>query len=91
MYILVCKDGNPFENTDDWKKFNSSLLPEKEDFYSNLKMKDITDADYVHKKGSVKILKKKEKQLNGLVFVYEISGCGFKYSCSHINFRYVPG
>ena len=37
----------------DWKKFNETL-PEKEDFYSHLNMKDITDADYVHTKGVCK-------------------------------------
>ena len=26
--------------------------------------------------------------LNGWVFVYELSGCGFKSSCSHLNFRF---
>ena len=26
--------------------------------------------------------------LNGLVFVYELSGCGFESSCSHLNFRF---
>ena len=26
--------------------------------------------------------------LNGWVFVYELSGCGFKSCCSHLNFRY---
>ena len=26
--------------------------------------------------------------LNGLVFVCELSGCGFKSRCSHLNFRY---
>ena len=25
--------------------------------------------------------------LNGQVFIYELSGCGFKSSCSHLNFR----
>ena len=35
---------------DDWKKFNKSSLPEKEDFYSLLNMEGITDADYVHTK-----------------------------------------
>ena len=25
--------------------------------------------------------------LNGWVFVYELSGCGFESSCSHLNFR----
>ena len=28
---------------DDWEKFNETTLPEKEEFYSNLNMEDITD------------------------------------------------
>ena len=35
---------------DDWKKFNETLLPEKEDFYSHLNVEDIADADYTHAK-----------------------------------------
>ena len=35
---------------DDWKKFNETSLPEKEDFYSHLNMEDITDVDYTHTK-----------------------------------------
>ena len=27
---------------DDWEKFNETSLPEKEDTYSNLNMKDVT-------------------------------------------------
>ena len=34
----------------DWEKINETSLPEKEDFYSHLNMKDITDADYTHTK-----------------------------------------
>ena len=30
---------------DDWKKFNETLFPRKEDFYSNLNMVDIKDSD----------------------------------------------
>ena len=33
---------------DDWEKFNATKLAEKEEFYSNLIMEDITDADYKH-------------------------------------------
>ena len=40
----------PYEYIDDWEKFNEETLPKKEDFYSHLNMKDITDADYVHAK-----------------------------------------
>ena len=35
---------------DDWEKTNETLLPEKEEFYSNLNIEDITDADYMHAK-----------------------------------------
>ena len=35
---------------DDWKKVSETSLPEKEDFYSHLNMKDITNADYTHVK-----------------------------------------
>ena len=35
---------------DDWEKFNKAILPEKEDFYSNLNIEDITDADQMHTK-----------------------------------------
>ena len=34
---------------DDWEKFNETL-PEKQDFYNNFNMEDITDADYTHGK-----------------------------------------
>ena len=40
----------PCEYKDDWVKFNETLLPEKEDFYSRLNMVDITDASFVHRK-----------------------------------------
>ena len=35
---------------DYWGEFNETTLPEKEEFYSNLNMEDITDADYMHPK-----------------------------------------
>ena len=40
----------PSEYVNDWKKFNETLLPEKEQFYSRLNMEDIIDADYSHVK-----------------------------------------
>ena len=40
----------PYEYVDDWKKFSEISLPEKEDFYSQLTMEDITKADYTHRK-----------------------------------------
>ena len=35
---------------DDWEKFNETTLLEKEEFYSNLNMEDVTDEDYMHGK-----------------------------------------
>ena len=35
---------------DDWEKFNKTSLPDKENFYSNLNIEDITDADQAHRK-----------------------------------------
>ena len=52
--MLLQKGVYPYEYMDDWKKFNETSLPEKEDFYSHSNMKDITDADYVHEKGNCK-------------------------------------
>ena len=40
----------PYEYLDSLKRFNETLLPDKEDFYSNLNMEDITDADYKYAK-----------------------------------------
>ena len=36
------------EYVNDWEKFDKTSLPEKEDFYSHLNMKAITDANYAH-------------------------------------------
>ena len=41
---------------DDWEKLNETSLPEKEELYSNLNIKDITDADYMHAKTVLKTL-----------------------------------
>ena len=48
--LLLPKDVYPYEYLDDWEKFNETLLPEKEHFYSHLNMEYITDADYAHAK-----------------------------------------
>ena len=39
---------------DEWEKFNETLLPKKEELYSNLNMENITDADYMHAKSICK-------------------------------------
>ena len=35
---------------DEWEEFNETTLSEKGEFYINLNMEDITDADYMHAK-----------------------------------------
>ena len=47
---MLWKGVYTYEYTVDWEKFNEASLSEKEDVYSHLYMKDITDADYTHAK-----------------------------------------
>ena len=46
--LLLRKVVYPYEYIDNWERFNETLLPNKEAFYSNLNMEDITDTDYIH-------------------------------------------
>ena len=50
-FILLLRKG-VYPNTyiDDREKFNETILPGKEEFYSKLNMEDITDTDYMHGK-----------------------------------------
>ena len=48
-FILFLRKGvYPYEYMDNWEIFNEALLPNKEAFYSNLDMENITDTDYIH-------------------------------------------
>ena len=50
-FILLLRKGvYPYEYMDAWERFNETLLPNKEAFYSKLNMTDITDVDYRHAK-----------------------------------------
>ena len=46
--LFLRKDVYAYEYIDNWKKVNETLLPEKDGFYSQLNMEDITDADYIY-------------------------------------------
>ena len=48
--MLLRKSVYPNEYMNCWEKFNEIILAEKEEFYSNLNMEDITAADYMHAK-----------------------------------------
>ena len=52
--LLLRKGDYPYEYVGDWENFNETTLPEKEEFYSNLNIEDITDADYMHAKSVYK-------------------------------------
>ena len=48
-FILLLKKGvYPYEDINNWEKFDKTILPPKEAFHSELKLEDISDADYVH-------------------------------------------
>ena len=46
--ILLRKDVYPYEYMDGWDRINEKVLPDKDSFYSNLIMEDISKTDYVH-------------------------------------------
>ena len=45
---MLRKGVYPYEYMDNWERFNETLLPSKESFYSNLNKEDIDDIDYRH-------------------------------------------
>ena len=50
-FILLLRKGvYSYEHMDEWEKFNKTTLPQKEEFYSNLNVEDITDANCMHAK-----------------------------------------
>ena len=46
-----------YECMDGWDKFNETSLPNKESFYSNLTMENITETDYIHANNVFKTFK----------------------------------
>ena len=46
--LLLRKGVYPYEYMDNWERLDETLLPNREAFYSNLNMEDITDTDYRH-------------------------------------------
>ena len=52
--LLLRKEVYPYEYMSSWEKFNETLLPSKENFYSEAILEDISDKDYVD---ALKVLK----------------------------------
>ena len=57
----------PFENLDSCKRFNETLLPDKENFYSNLNIENITDIAYRHAKKAWKSF-----EIKNLSYYYDL-------------------
>ena len=48
-FVLLLRKGvYPYEYMDSWERFDETSLPDKEAFYSELNLEDITDKDYEH-------------------------------------------
>ena len=60
---------------DDWEKFNKTTLPEKEEFYSNLNMEDITDGYQIHIKGVCRDFDIKKIQVNIMICILKKDAC----------------
>ena len=57
-FILLLEKGiYPYEDMDNWRKFDETTLPPKETFYSNLDLENISDKDYAHTQKNGKYLK----------------------------------
>ena len=46
--MLLRKGISPYEDMDNWRKFDKTTLPPKEAFYSNLNLENISNEDYAH-------------------------------------------
>ena len=58
QFILLLRKGiYPYEYIDNWETFDEILLPDKEIFYSDQNMENITDADYRHAEKIIKSFK----------------------------------
>ena len=74
-FILLLRNSvYPYEYIDDWKKFQETTLPEIQEFYSNLNMGKITDADYMHGK---RVCRHFEKKLGEYHYLYDNTDMSF--------------
>ena len=58
-FMLSRKGVCPFEYMNSWERFDEIFLPDKEAFYSELNMEDISDVDFRHVKRVFKIFNNK--------------------------------
>ena len=61
-FILLLRKGvYPYEDMDNWEKFDETIVPPKEDFYSKLNLKDVSDEDYAHAQKEWKVVQIKDR------------------------------
>ena len=101
LFLRKCFD--PYDYMDAWEKFNKTILPEKEEFYSNLNMEDVTEPDYIHAKivyknfeiknlgGYYDLCLKSDKLLLANIFENFRTMCLKIYHLDPVKFLSVPG
>ena len=52
---------------DSWEKFNETTLPNKNVFYSELYLEDITDEDYLHAQEELKF-----EKVNIMIYMFKV-------------------
>ena len=60
--MLLRKGVYQYEYMDSWERFDEISLPDEEAFYSELKIKDFIDVDYMHAKRVFKNFNNKTKE-----------------------------
>ena len=68
---MLRKGVYPYDYMDESEKFNGTSLPEKQEFYINLNMEGITDADNMHGKRVCKDFEKKLGEYHDLYLKHD--------------------
>ena len=103
-FILLLRKGvYPYEDMDNWERFDETSLPDKESFYSSLNMENIDDMDYRHGNNVFKKFKLKnlgeyhdlyvqsDTLLLVNVFMYFRNMCIKVYELDPAHFLSLPG
>ena len=94
--MLLGKGVYPYEYMDGWDKFNETSIPNKESFYSNLTMGNITETDYIHANNVFKTFKYTFKRLNDTLLLADVfenfrKTCIKTYELDPAHFISLPG
>ena len=103
-FILLLRKGvYPYEDMDNWEKFDETTIPHKEAFYSELNSEAISDADYAHAQKVWEVFRLKNRgeyhdlyaQSDTLLLADEFENfrdkCNEIYELDHVHFVSAPG